>query len=42
MNLFDTGVILEMLERHQFKPVFITPIIVLEILRDLKKKKDWQ
>jgi predicted nucleic acid-binding protein len=39
MNLFDTGVILKMLKRHQFKPGFITPIIVLEILRGFEKEK---
>ena len=39
MNLFDTGVILEMLKRHQFKPGFITPMIVLEILRGFEKEK---
>ncbi|GEM_PF-6894472 len=40
MNLLDTGIVLEMLKRRQFKPKVITPIIVIEILRDLKKKKD--
>jgi len=39
MSLLDTGVILEMLKRHQFKPGFITPIIVLEILRGFEQKK---
>ena len=39
MNLFDTDVILEMLKRHQFKPGFITPIIILEILRGFEKEK---
>lgn len=39
MNLLDTGIILEMLKRHQFKPGFITPIIILEILRGFEKAK---
>jgi predicted nucleic acid-binding protein len=39
MNLLDTGIIIEMLKRHQFKPGFITSIIVLEILRGFEKEK---
>jgi tRNA(fMet)-specific endonuclease VapC len=39
MNLLDTGIILEMLKRHQFKPGFIAQIIVLEILRGFEKEK---
>ena len=39
MNLLGTGIILDMLKRHQFKPGYISPIILIEILRGIDSEK---
>lgn len=39
MNLLDTGIIVEMLKKRQFKPGYISPIILIEILRGIETEK---
>jgi tRNA(fMet)-specific endonuclease VapC len=39
MNLLDTGIIVEMLKKRQFKPGFVSPIILIEILRGIETEK---
>jgi predicted nucleic acid-binding protein len=39
MSLLDTGVIIEMLKEKKHKPGFVSPIILIEILRGIEDKK---
>jgi len=39
MNLLDTGIIIEMLRTRHFKPGYITPIILIELLRGIETEK---
>jgi len=39
MNLLDTGIIVEMLKKRQFKLGCISPIILIEILRGIDAEK---
>jgi predicted nucleic acid-binding protein len=39
MNLLDTDVVIEIMERNDYRQAFISPITLLEILRGIEDKK---
>ena len=39
MNLFDTGIIIEMIKQKQFTPGAISPLTLIEVLRGIDEKK---